>query len=135
MWGDTATNTMGTIIEQLLGSGLCAVLNENFPTHFHSATDTFSCIDLSLCSADIMPNFTWTVSRDLYNSDHFPIRLMLPDPTPNHTGMRYHYSKADWSCFRAAAACTRTVAMFESIDDAVEYFNSTILTAADAAIP
>ena len=135
MWGDTATNTRGTIIEQLLGSGLCAVLNENFPTHFHSATDTFSCIDLSLCSADIMPNFTWTVSRDLYNSDHFPIRLTLPDPTPNHTGMRYLYSKADWSRFRAAAACTRTVAMFESIDDAVEYFNSTILTAADAAIP
>ena len=92
-------------------------------------------LDLSLFSVDIMPNFTWTVSRDLYNSDHFPIRLTLPDPTPNHTGMRYNYTKADWLCFRATAACPRTVATFESIDDAVDYFNSTILTAADAAIP
>ena len=126
MWGDTATNTRGTIIEQLLGSGLYAVLNENFPTHFHSATDTFSWFVTFLC---------WTVSRDLYNSDHFPIRLTLPDPTLNHTGMRYNYTKADWLCFRATAACPRTVATFESIDDAVNYFNSTILTAADAAIP
>ena len=67
--------TWGKLVEDLFTSGLCSILNENRPTHFHSATNSFSCVDLSLCSPVVIPRFTWEVSCDLYHSYHYPIRL------------------------------------------------------------
>ena len=135
LWGDSIINNKGNVIESLLNAGLCGVLNGKFPTHFHSATDSFSSIDLSLCSPEIIPNFNWTISCELYNSDHFPIKITLPDPTPNINTVRYNYFKADWTLFQNNASCNIHIDSFPTVDDAVEYFNSTVISAADLAIP
>ena len=135
MWGDTAMNNKGHIIEKLLDTGLCGILNEGLPTHFHSATDSTSCIDLSLCSPDLLLEYSWSVSQDLYNSDHFPVRLSLSDQSSITSPPRYKYEEANWAHFRDAAVCARDADSFDTIDDAVEYFTNTLITAADTAIP
>ena len=135
IWGDSVSNSKGLVLEQLLGTGLCGILNGDFPTHFHAATNSTSCVDLSLCSPELLPDFSWSVSRDLYNSDHFPVRLSLPDQTPHATPTRFQYHRANWACFRQAAACIRLVSSFCAVDDAVDYFNTTIISAAELSIP
>ena len=135
LWGDSISNQKGRIVESLLGTGECCILNEPYHTHFHSATDSFSNMDLSLCSPDILHEFTWSISRDLYNSDHFPVRLVTSEQTPNEIPPRYQYDKANWACFREAATCTQPVDSFTSIDEAVEYFGGVVQAAADLAIP
>ena len=135
IWGDSMTNGKGRTIESLLGAGDCCILNEPYPTHFHSATDSLSNIDLSICSPNCLHDFSWSVSRDLYNSDHFPVRLTLADPTPNQTNPRYIYTKANWQSFKENASCYQSVDSFASVDEAVDYFGSIVLAAADSAIP
>ena len=99
LWGDCTTNQKGRLIETLLTNSTCSILNTHKPTHFHAQTDTFSCIDLSLCSANIASDFTWDVMLDLYNSDHFPVLLSLPNTECRQTEPRYLLEKADWGSF------------------------------------
>ena len=42
-------------------------------TYLHPATGTFTAIDLSLCSPDILMEIDFMVESDSYGSDHFPI--------------------------------------------------------------
>ena len=134
-WGDTISNNKGVIIENLLATGICSILNKDLPTHFHSATNSFSYIDLSLCSPELLSDFTWDASEDLYHNDHFPTRLSLSDSTASHVPGHYIYEKADWNLFQDAAVCTRQLESFPSVDEAVEYFNSVVIEAADSSIP
>ena len=41
----------------------------------HPATGTFTAIDLSLCSPDILMEIDFMVESDSYGSDYFPIVL------------------------------------------------------------
>ena len=89
LWGDNTSNSKGRIVETLLNEGVVAILNDGSPTHFHGATNSFSNVDLSLCSPDLIPDFSWTISNDLYHSDHFPVRLSIEEQTTNLTSVRY----------------------------------------------
>ena len=135
LWGDTTTNPRGRIIETLLAEGGCGIFNDGTPTHFHAATNSFSCIDLSLCSLPILPDFAWSVGDDLYGSDHFPVQLTLQDPSPITSSPRFSHNRADWGRFAAAAVCDATAFNFPSVDAAVDYFHTVVLAAANTAIP
>ena len=134
LWGDVTTNSKGRIIENILNNNDCSILNNNRPTHFHIQTDSLSCIDLSLCSSDVFPSFSWSVSNDLYNSDHFPVRLQIQDTSCRRTFPRFIFERADWRKFKDLAKCDAELASFDSVDQAVQYFNEVIITAADASI-
>ena len=135
LWGDTVTTPRGRIIESLLAEGDCGILNDGTPTHFHAATSSFSSIDLSICSPLALPDFTWSVARDLYGSDHFPVLLTLQDPSPIASSPRFNYDRADWGRFAAAAVCDGTASNFPSVDAAVDCFHTVVLAAASTAIP
>ena len=135
LWGDCTANQNGRLIETLLTNSTCSILNAHKPTHFHAQTDTFSCIDLSLCSANIASDFTWDVMLDLYNSDHFPVLLSLPNTECRQTEPRYLLENADWRGFRDLAVCYRDVHSFPSIPEALSYFVQTVLQAAEDSIP
>lgn len=134
-WGDTTTNQKGQIVEGLLQQEDCTILNDGRPTHFHSATNTYSCIDLSICSASLLHMFSWQVHDDLYQSDHFPVIISQEDTSAIATTPRYKFDCADWSIFGRAAACTMELQAFPTVDEALSYFTALIIEAADRAIP
>ena len=51
--------------------------NNGLPTHFRSQSDTYSVIDLVLCSSDCCLDFDNKVVDSLHGSDHFPALLKL----------------------------------------------------------
>ena len=135
LWGDTTTNAAGTTIMEFLERSNKIVLNHNFPTHYSMAYDTLSNIDLSLCSAEVRLQFDWCVSRDLYDSDHFPILLKPITDDLIQTNKRFLFEKADWTLFQTRAIPTQQVDDFESINDAVQHITECIISAAEEAIP
>lgn len=75
LWGgeNVIQDQHGSIFEQLLINEDIGVLNRGDATHYHIQTDTYSAIDLSLCSADLLTEFGWRVLEDLPGSDHYPL--------------------------------------------------------------
>ena len=68
------------------------VINTTSMTHI-APGGTSSLIDLSLCSAELLPKISYTVEDDLWDNDHFPVQLTLsltpPDLRPRS---QYHCS-------------------------------------------
>lgn len=135
LWGDVITNEKGKLVENLLGAAPCSIINDGNPTHLHSQTDSLTCIDLSIVSPEIVPELQWSVCNSLYNSDHYPIIIEIPDTSYNLCPPKYIYEKADWNRFKIEAECERNINSFENIDEAVEYFNEKVINSADIAIP
>ncbi len=88
LWGDTTITPRGRSLEFFLSSSDLVLLNTDCPTHFDTRTQSFSCLDLSLCSPSLQLDFTWTVLDQFLSSDHFLILLSptnyvpLPNPPP-----------------------------------------------------
>ncbi len=75
LWGETTITPRGCSLESFLSSSDLVLLNTDHPTHFDTRTQSFSCLDLPLCSPSLQLDFTWTVLDQLISSDHFPILL------------------------------------------------------------
>ena len=135
MWGDTTENEKGKMIFDLISETSIDLLNDGKPTHFHFQTNTLSRIDLSLCSPGCIGDLQWEISCDLYNSDHFPIKVTLNTELPFLDHQRFIYEKADWSCFNHFAATTEDPMTIDTIDNAVQHLTSIISEAAARSIP
>ena len=137
-WGDTRCNRLGNVIESLLLEGDVVLLNSGSFTHYHIQTNSYSAIDITLCSPDLRPGLEWSVSDDLYGSDHYPVtvREVTPGP-PAARDRRYIYEKANWSHFLDLAFVTDddVFSIPHSVEAAVEVFCSFVIEAADASIP
>ncbi|KAF8768289.1 hypothetical protein HNY73_021128 [Argiope bruennichi] len=79
LWGSDSTNSRGRQIEQFITNNCICLLNNKEKTYFHEPTRSFHTIDLAICSPELLPLLTFAVSRDLYNSDHFPIIVSHAD--------------------------------------------------------
>ena len=135
LWGDTLCNQKGRIVESLIDSTPCSILNNGRPTHLHQQTNSTTCIDLTIVSSESLPNFTWTTLDDLYNSDHYPILVDTREAAYKSCPIKFIFEKANWSKFKEEAICYQNVESFLNIDDALTYFNSTIINSATIAIP
>ena len=64
----------GSEMEIYLDNNPPILLHDGQPMHFNSY------IDLSICSQRNATDFTWSVNKSLYSSDHYPqvIEFMLP---------------------------------------------------------
>ena len=77
---------------------MCSYSSKTLIPHFNISNASFSSIDLSFYSASISHRLDWEAKNDLYDSDHFPIKLELQKPLPtlyNFTS-RWKFPKADW---------------------------------------
>lgn len=81
LWGSSDTNPRGKIIEDFILANNICILNDGSNTHF-STHKTFSAIDLTICSPQLLPISTWAVIDDLHNSDHFPIITSINSSIP-----------------------------------------------------
>ena len=93
-WGCDKNNSWGDRIDNFITENNICLLNDGSYTYLHPATGTFTAIDLSLCSPDILMEIDFMVESDSYGSDHFPnikkICVSLPDALP-----RWNLNRAD----------------------------------------
>ncbi|GFS64770.1 putative RNA-directed DNA polymerase from transposon X-element [Trichonephila clavipes] len=96
LWGSAKTNPRGRQIEQVLSDHCLCLLNHEEPTYFHESTRSFHTIDLAICSPSLLPHLNFSVEKDLYNSDHFPVILSHDsDPVGKTFPPTYSYRRAD----------------------------------------
>ncbi|GFU59075.1 putative RNA-directed DNA polymerase from transposon X-element [Trichonephila clavipes] len=136
LWGSTKTNPRGRQIEQVLSDHCLCLLNHEEPTYFHEPTRSFHTIDLAICSPSLLPHLNFSVEKNLYNSDHFPVILSYAsDPTGKTFPPTYSYRRANWALFTQLAVITDAMVKAESIDTTVQEVTNVLIAAADLSIP
>lgn len=135
LWDEDVINPRGTLIASFIEDEDLEVLNSGDVTHFHSATGTFTSIDLSLCSSSIFLEFRWSVLSDLYGSDHFPIIIKSDDSVPQPRLPRWRLDKADWQLFSDLSVPSRLLSDMENCDTAAQYFSDLLHSAGLQSIP
>ena len=135
-WGDSTTNPKGRTLSSLIEDGSIALLNEEKPTYYCQSTNTWSFIDMSLCSTDILFDFTWDVLEEDYGSDHFPI-LLSPTSQRGVEQRKFTWSidRANWKLFNQLTEIREEVTMFQSVDECIEHFHRKIMAASEKSIP
>ncbi|GFT42958.1 putative RNA-directed DNA polymerase from transposon X-element [Trichonephila clavipes] len=136
LWGSVKTNHRGRQIEQVLSDHCLCLLNHEEPTHFHEPTRSFHTLDLAICSPSLLPILNFSVEKDLYNSDHFPVVLSHDYDAGGKTfPPRYSYSRAEWALFSQLAVISDAMVKTESVDTAVQDVTNVLIDAADLSIP
>ena len=74
-WGCEDVNNRGLQLENLILKNDLILFKDKSHTYFHSASGTFTSIDLTLtyCNTSLFHDFSWNVSHDPCRIDHFPI--------------------------------------------------------------
>ena len=135
LWGDITTNNRGNILSTVIEREDVGLLNTGEPTHFHIQTGTLTAIDLSLCSDDTLLDFDWNVLDDRHTSDHFPIIIRCASSPPVPRIPKWNIRKADWVLYRNRSSVDASADEFASIDEAVEFLNTSLYSAALQSIP
>src|SRR5215813_255371 len=88
-------------MEGILTSFPLCLLNNGSATHFQSQSNTFSAIDLSLCSPSLYLNLQWKVDDNSYGNDHLPILIkqLHSNKSQISTSPKWIFEKADWNKF------------------------------------
>ena len=135
LWGDITTNARGDLLSTFIEREGVGLLNTGEPTHFHVQTGSLTAIDLSLCSPNALLDFEWYVVNDRHTSDHFPIVLNTASGPPLPRSPKWNLHRADWITFRTRSSVDATAGEFASVDEALEFLNSTLYSAALESIP
>ena len=138
LWDENCidTNDHGKKIgDFILNSNFCCLNEDEVATYFSKTHGTFSSIDLSICSADIIDQLKWNTINDLYTSDHYPIIITHLNQNSSNQEARYNLEKADWNKFQLY---TRDIGPFEPMRDSElinENFIDFVINAANKSIP
>ena len=96
------------------------VVNDGTTTHYDRRTNTYSVIDLTICSPDCQIDCTYKVIDQLYYRDYYPIQLELMNNNILPTKInKFNTAKADWSKFKSFAEIHNWVET-ESIKSAID---------------
>lgn len=75
IWGSNYASPQGRIIQKLIEELNLILLNTGESTYINSRSNTFSAIDLTLCSPQTGHMFSWQTLSDHLFTDHYPIRI------------------------------------------------------------
>ena len=123
----------GSIIEQLLLTGDVVLMNTGEPTHYHVQNNSYSAIDLSLCSPDLVHEHTWEVMDDLHGGDHFPMLIKRTEQENTIRQPQYILRLANWNLFRYGTTIQENNIF--NCDERLERFITVVKMAADNSIP
>lgn len=137
LWGSTRRDIRGKIIESVLFSRTLCLFNTGEPTFFSCQHLSSSCIDLSIGTATLFPNFSWHVHPNPYGSDHFPIILKCTAPSCSlmTRSPRWKVDQADWAMFESASEINPETLVGLDVNDACKCLTASIIEAAHKAIP
>ncbi len=109
-WSRLKNDKNGNIINKILQEHHLEVLNNKDPTHFCSASGTFSEIDITIISPSIFSDFHWSVHNDLCSSDHYPILIRcLVDHPELHKSPKWKMNTADWKKYEYLLTATENL--------------------------
>ena len=126
----------GKILENFVEEhNLCILNDPEMNTYYSKTHGTFSSIDVSVCSVNIVDRLEWFVLDDLYTSDHYPI--MISCLVSGHTEKLQHYNteKADWVSYQMY---TGQISPFDDSQDhnvTNDFIVEFMTNAADKTIP
>ena len=75
LWGGNVMNTKGRVIEDIIDHHNITLMNNGAMTYHNIYSNTYSAIDLSICSSSINIDYDWSVDEYPCGSDHFPIHI------------------------------------------------------------
>ena len=73
IWRSKKTDKRGRIIELILNNHQLCMYDYKSNTYLHSATGTYSAIDLKICDPHLFLDYSRKVHDDTCGSGHFPI--------------------------------------------------------------
>ena len=136
MWHDPRpVDDRGISLVDLITQNDIALLDRNKMTSMWKVDKTFSHIDLSLCSTELLSWFQWDVYDEPLNSDHFPV--MLKSEIQKNIGgcEKWLLQKADWKKYQHSTETEEQCETFNSVHDAASYLENHIKKAASKTIP
>lgn len=136
MWFDTRPmDPRGETIVQLIEENDISLLDRDKMTMMWKVDKTFSHVDLTLCSSELVSVFHWDVHDELLSSDHFPI--LLKSETQHNKGgcPRWIPSKADWEAYKNEMEQGEDNPEFHTVQEFAEYFEGQVINAADKTVP
>ena len=136
MWHDPRpTDPRGETIVNFIERNDIALLDKNKMTSIWKVDKTFSHIDLSICSSELLPWFHWDVYEEPLNSDHFPI--LIKSGIQRNVGgtARWIMNQAKWDVYKANTENEKDIEEFSSVDEAANFFEKHIKEAATKSIP
>ena len=135
LWGGNVNDAEGKTIDDFILNNNLSLYNDGSMTFHNIYTNTFSAIDLSICSSTVHLDFNWCVDEFLHGSDHFPVHLKFARNTPSRCPMKWKEDEADWAKYQSSFNLSQDAESFESHIDAYEYWASTTLDMAEKCIP
>ena len=100
LWGGNDRDIYGNIVENILNTNDIILCNDGSMTYHNIYTNTFSAIDLSICSTNIAMDFNWSVDNYLHGSDHYPIHLKHSQNIPSSSPPKWKEKEANWNKYR-----------------------------------
>ena len=135
LWGGNTTDARGREVEHLLSITNLCLWNNKDSTYLHPGTGSKTSIDLSICSANLFQDFTWTVGDDNMGSDHFPIFINTIIPFNSNKLPKWQFKKANWPKFNLLCKEELPKYIFHDSPDPVKLFSDIIFSIAEQCIP
>lgn len=135
LWGNKSNNSLGDKIEKFIEDHDLCLLNDKSFTYLHPATGSLSAVDLSICSPNLLMDFSWEVHNDQCGSDHFPIFITINQSLPKDKVPNWNLRKANWTEFASLCHEQITGEKFENADDVILLFSQLLIDIANKAIP
>ena len=135
LWGCEDVNNRGQQLEDLILKNYLILLNDKSHTYFHSASGTFTSIDLTLCSPCLFLDFSWKVGPNPCGSDHFPILLENGGPPSLERVQRWKLAKANWDQFQHLCSTRLHQSAIADAYDPMTLFTSILKDIAEETIP
>ena len=135
LWGNSECNRWGNLVEQLLDANDIILMNDGRPTRYDVYHNSSSAIDLSICSSSIALDYSWSVNKNLYGSDHWPIHIKSNYNSPSPSHPKWKIEEADWASFENSALIEEKYTDFSSPLQAYQHLSNKIKDSADNNIP
>ena len=135
LWGGNVRDVYGSIVENILSANDVVLYNDGSMTYHNIHTNTYSAIDLSICSSNISMDFNWSVNYYLHGSDHFPIHLKHSENIPTPSSPKWKEKEADWNEYRQGIKIDREFEFFPNHLEAYTYLTGKIIDSAEQSIP
>ena len=135
VWGGTVLDEKGKIIEDFVNNNNISIINDGSFTYHDIFNDSYSAIDLSICSSNIYLDFTWSVDEFLNGSDHYPIHLKCVENIPFSSSPKWKFEKANWEKYSKDASLDKEFESFHDHNQAYEFFKKSVLDSAENNIP
>lgn len=135
LWFDRRECARGKVIQKIIEDRDIFLLDQDKFTHVSRAHQTFSHIDLSIVSLDLIDDFDWEADDYYRTSDHAPIYITSRVQEEHSFEKRWIMNKAEWDKYTEKTEVDRGIGDFNTVEEAVEYLGEVILEAAEQSIP